>query len=120
MRAKTLGLMRTRGVFKLPGVKIVGAAERAGVRDLRSRRRTDEEIPGSEREDTGKEVNEGNDEEEVDDSETPTEVTRGGDEKQDHQACCDCEETENKESTCPELPKSVSMERESVASTQWS
>ena len=34
MGSMTLGLMRTRGVFKMPGVKIVGTVERAGVRDL--------------------------------------------------------------------------------------
>ena len=72
------------------------------------RPRNDEEIPRSEREDTGK-VNEGNDEGEVDDSATPTEVTRGGVEKHDHKSCS--EEAEKRLSTCPENPKSDSIER---------
>ena len=110
--------MRTGGVFKRPGVKTEEAAERTGVRDLRSRRRTNEEIPGSEREDTGKEVHEGNDED-VDDRATPTEETRGGVEKHDHHASCDRKESEKRASTCPELPKSDSTERESVEPIQW-
>ena len=111
--------MRTRGVVKRPGVTIDEAAERAGVRDLRSRRRTDEEIPGSELEDTRKEVNEGNDEEAIDDSARPTEETRGRVENHDHHASCDCEETQKRDSTCPELLKSDSIERESVEPIQW-
>ena len=73
----------------------------------RSRRHTDEAIPGSEREDTCKEVNEGNDEEADDDRATPTE---------DHHASCDREETEKRDSTCPELPKSKSVEHAKASS----
>ena len=94
--------------------------ERGGVRNLPTRLRTNVPVPRgteegeSELEDTVSEGNEGGD------KTKPSGVTRGEDEKQDHHGCEEPGEAVKKRSTCPQLPKSLSIARDNVSFTHCS